>query len=154
MNYDHAAAFIRSLTSAETRRAYRYDLECFLTFLERTADAQGPVEASADTIEDYLRALKRKSLAASTKRRRTAALRQFYDWLRETGAVSLNPVPGTVSFGSDTGGNEPSGRTVDRDALSRLLTEIDRGTAQGQRDYTLILVIVYGALRRTEVASL
>ncbi len=154
MNKTAAPDFIQSRTSAETRRAYRYDLERFFEFLERTTDVRTPAEVTRVSVRDYIRALKGESLSVSTKRRRLAAVRQFFDWLREEGAVTFNPVPGSVSFDTTPEDSQEPARVLDRDALSAVLNAIDRDSLRGQRDYTLVLVVVYGALRRSEVASL
>jgi site-specific recombinase XerD len=154
MNSTRARAFIQGRTSAETRRAYRYDLERFFEFLERTTDVRTPEEVTRASVREYIRALKEESLSVSTKRRRIVAVRQFFDWLREEGAVPFTPVPGSVSFDTTSTESQDSARVLDRDALSAVLNAIDRDSVQGQRDYTLVVVVVYGALRRSEVASL
>jgi site-specific recombinase XerD len=154
MNTALVEEFIQGHTSAETRRAYRYDLEQFLEFLEETTDFCAPAEVSRASVHTYIQALKTESLSVSTKRRRVAAVRQFFEWLREKDAVPFTPVPGSVSFDTTPEKSEEPARTLDRDALSTVLTAIDRDSVKGQRDYTLVVVVVYGALRRSEVASL
>jgi integrase/recombinase XerD len=154
MNNEAVQDFIQGRSSAETRRAYRYDLERFFEFLERTTDVDTPAEVTRESVRVYVRALRLESLSVSTKRRRIAAVRQFFDWLREKGAIPFNPVPGSVSFDATPDNSQDPARVLDRDALSAVLNAIDRDSVQGQRDYTLVLVVVYGALRRSEVASL
>lgn len=159
MNKEQIDVFIQGRPSAETRRAYRYDLERFFGFLERSTDSRapadtGPADVTTESVRDYIRALKSGSLSVSTKRRRIAAVRQFFDWLREEGTVPFNPVPGSVSFNTTPETTPESARVLDRDALSAVLNAIDRDSLQGQRDYTLVLVVLYGALRRSDVASL
>ena len=155
MTSEHVEPFLRSLDAPETRRAYRYDLSCFFDFL---AERDGPVaadEISPDDTRRFFRHLEATSLSPSTKRRRVTALRSFFDWLRsETGLVAFNPVQDPPSFSADSTAPEEAGPAPDRDMLRRLLDQMDRKTLRGQRDYTLVLTIVYGALRRAEVASL
>lgn len=147
--------FLQGLNTAETRRAYRYDLRCFFAFLADRDGPPDPIDVSPDDVRRYVRELKAASLSVSTKRRRVAAVRRFYEWLRtEEGAISFTPVQCSPSFASENRDAEASTPGLDREALATLLEHIDRGTLRGQRDYTLLLVIVYGALRRAEVAAL
>lgn len=154
MNKKGLREFIQGRTTAETRRAYRYDLERFFEFLEETTGVRTAAEVTRESVRDYVRSLRSESLSVSTKRRRIAAVRQFYDWLREKGAVPFNPVPGSVSFDTTPDNSQHPARVLDRDALSTVLNAIDRDSTRGQRDYTLVLVVVYGALRRSDIASL
>ena len=154
MIQDRAHRFVQDLDAEETRRAYRYDLECFFDFLTDRDRPVDVVEVSPTDIRHYFDHLDEQALSVSTKRRRVAAVRRFFDWLRKEGVVPFTPVQDAPSFTAEHSGNPEDERFLDRETLSALLDDIDRDDLQGHRDYTLILLIVYGALRRAEVASL
>jgi site-specific recombinase XerD len=154
MRKDPREAFLRSRGAAQTRRAYRLDLKRFAQFLAgREGGPRRVADATPEVVRDYVDALRDRSLSVATKRRRVSALRQFFDWLRAEGLRASNPVQVTAPF--EAGPDSPAAdRTLDRSDLRTLLDAFDRDSVRGQRDYTLILLVVYGALRRGEVASL
>lgn len=75
--------------AANTLQAYRHDLEDFADFLgrrKRSADA-----ASTTDLRDYMAALARAGMAASTAARRLSALRQFHKFLHAENYRADNP---------------------------------------------------------------
>ncbi|MEQ8252415.1 MAG: site-specific tyrosine recombinase XerD [Oceanibaculum nanhaiense] len=75
--------------AANTLQAYRHDLEDFTDFLgrrKRSADA-----ASTTDLRDYMSALARAGMAASTAARRLSALRQFHKFLHAENYRADNP---------------------------------------------------------------
>ena len=75
--------------AANTLQAYRHDLEDFSDFLsrrKRSADA-----ASTTDLRDYMSALARAGMAASTAARRLSALRQFHKFLHAENYREDNP---------------------------------------------------------------
>lgn len=147
--------FLRGLSSDQTRRAYETDLTRFLTHLgaDLSEDALDRVEAR--DVQRFLQAMKTKELSYATRRRRLSALRRWYDWLRERGIVSHNPArASSVTLDREGESDSSDLRFLSKQELERLVSVAAEPARVGPRDRALVLVIVYGALRRSEVASL
>jgi site-specific recombinase XerD len=146
--------FLKHLSSASTTRAYRTDLRKFIQFLDQDPDECRFEAVEATQVQAFLASLEQEELSISTRRRRLSAVRRFYDWLMETGVVQQNPAraPGVSLRSEDT---EPSPtRFLSKEALEAVISRAGDLTRSGVRDQALILTIIYGSLRRSEVASL
>lgn len=147
--------FLRQLDSDHTRRAYRTDLEHFFGTLEASATRDGVVKIRTSHIERWQENMAQEELAASTQRRRMAALRRFFDWLVDQDIVESNPARAhSLQIREESTTEDEDPRCLTKGALQALLRTAGRGSDSAARDQALVLVIVYGALRRSEVASL
>jgi site-specific recombinase XerD len=151
---DRLSDFLSTLSTESTRRAYRTDLSTFIQFLDPDRSDLQIETVDAEQIQDFLQAMKREDLSMSTRRRRLSALRRFYDWLVEAGVVQNNPARGpSVSLRSADSEPSPT-RFLSKEELEEVVDRAGEQAGSGVRDQALILTIIYGSLRRSEVASL
>ena len=150
--------FLKSIDSDHTRRAYRTDLkDYFRRSDDEDLDARIKRTRKSD-IQDYIHGLQKENLSESTTRRRLSALRRFYDWLLNRGLVDSNPardvhldqVRGLESTDETSNDSKPLTKA---EVETLLQATADAGTAS-TRDWGLLLTILYGALRRSEVAGM
>jgi integrase/recombinase XerD len=128
------AHWFANLDSAQTRRAYKNDLQAFMTFTgivrpeEFRSVTRGHILAWRADLED-------QKLAGSTIRRKLAALASLYEYLCESNAVTHNPVKGVKRPKVDS----YEGKTPALgDAQARLLLDAPPAdTLKGKRDRAL-----------------
>lgn len=150
--------FSAHIDSEHTRRAYRTDLTDFFERLGKTSTPEGLQKLTRADVRTYIRSLQSEGLSESTQRRRLSALRRFFDWVMEQGYLDRNPARacqidlGHSRNSSDSKQAEPSVLSkADAEALIRATG--GAGSAD-LRDRGMLLTILYGALRRKEVAMM
>jgi len=148
--------FASQLGSDHTKRAYVHDLQQFFQFLDRSpSEATDLSEPKKEVLQDYVDQMAETGQSLATQRRRVSAIRQFYNWLRKRGRIDNNPFQSSISFhASDPDSSDRGGEFLTKEQTQRILDTIDRDTPTGRRDYALILVILFAALRRSEAARL
>jgi site-specific recombinase XerD len=144
--------FLDTLSSSHTRRAYRADLRRF--FSASGVDRDRVAAIDPDAVQAFVRAMKRRGRSLATQRRRLAALRGFFDWLIEDGRLDHNPGRSPIVTPLAPGTDVEERPTPDKAEVERLLDTAKALPQTGLRDQALIATIVYGALRRREVAGL
>jgi site-specific recombinase XerD len=151
--------FLEGIGSQHTRRAYRSDLIDFLDFHAGDPSESQIAEVTKQDVRAYVRSLQSDGKSVSTQRRRLSALRRLFDWLLDRGTVEGNPARACRVDVSPPA--EASDRS--RDHTSPVLSKAEVETLVGAtddagesavRDRALILTILYGALRRAEVAAM
>jgi site-specific recombinase XerD len=87
--------FVASLTAASpnTVEAYRRDVEAFVGWAERL-ELSGPAGVDRKVLRRYLAYLTTRGYAKRTIARKASALRRWFDWLRRTGALDVDPSVG------------------------------------------------------------
>lgn len=152
--------YVRQINSKHTQRAYRTDLRDFFGFwAQDERAASDAVRIKPSTIGRYIRGLQDKDLAVSTIERRISTIRGFFDWLIEQGHTSHNPARAcrlNVDPKRDAGLEKDLREDAELSSsdVESLLQATRDGGYVGVRDRGLILTIVYGALRRSEVAAI
>lgn len=140
-----------NLTSPHTRRAYKADINEFMTF----AGVQKPEDFRAVArghVLAWRAELEKNKLSAATVRRKLAALASLYEYLCETNAVTTNPVKGVKRPKVETyEGKTPA--LGDAQARALLNAPPDE-TLKGVRDRAILATLLYHALRREEVSKL
>jgi len=151
---DRISDFLGTFSSDSTRRAYRTDLQKFVQFLDQDASDLQFSEVQSAQVQEFLDAMQREELSISTRRRRLSAVRRFYDWMIDGGIVQQNPARGpNVTLRRPD--EEPSTlRFLSKEDVEAVVNRAGTMPTVGARDQALVLVIVYGSLRRSEVASL
>lgn len=145
-------AFLQEISSTHTRRAYRVDLSRF--FGEAEVDDHDLETVTTEDIRAFVRVMYEKGRSESTQRRRIAALRRFFDWLIDEGIRETNPVRSRGVTPMPPDGRDTSTTVLGKqDVRSMIEAARDRPRSR-VRDQALMLTIVYGALRRGEVAGL
>jgi integrase/recombinase XerD len=141
----------------KTIEAYSRDLGEFLAFAaSKQRDAR---DASADTIRDFLAALSRKGLAATSRARKLSAIRQFFRFLLGEGLRGDDP---SVAIDSPKLGR-PLPKLLAFDEVERLLetaaqsaSEAADGSAKRRalRVYALLETLYATGLRVSELLGL
>jgi site-specific recombinase XerD len=90
-------AFIVALAdknrSRATRKAYRLDLQHFITFLHATnLTISHPAQVQCADITAYLAFLAHQQLSGATRARKVAALREYFRYLGERGILAQSPM--------------------------------------------------------------
>jgi integrase/recombinase XerD len=136
--------------SSNTLAAYRNDLSQFVSFLgTRVA---GWDEVTQDIIMNYIMFMKsRQEYASSTVARKVAAIKSFFHYLVEWGAIEDDP---TATLDSPKV-RKRLPKAIAQDDLHRLLREPAREqTPKALRDRALLEVLYATGLRVTELVSL
>lgn len=146
--------FEQSLTasSANTRAAYRRDVELFVEWL---MDFTVVVDSSSVTkthLRDYLAFLHDRGATSRTIARKIAALRRFFVWNIRKGFATVDPTQGVHT--PKTKGRLP--RPLDEATVVTLLTTDDSEAPQWRiaRDRAVLEILYGSGLRVSEVCSL
>src|SRR5215831_11574594 len=140
-----------NLTNANTRRAYRQDIEDFMGFagLRRPEAFRDITRAHVIAWRDQLVG---QGLANDTIRRKLAALSSLYAYLCDRNAVLHNPVLGVKRPRSM---NREGVTPALGDHQARLLLEAPpEKTRKGKRDRTILATLLYHGLRCEELCTL
>jgi site-specific recombinase XerD len=112
-----AAAWLETHASANTRAAYRMDLETFGRWCATNGSI--PIRADASTVAAFQAAREAAGDSASTLRRRWSALSSFYEFALDNDAAATNPVIGAfrprVLKGDPSPTRQLSSQAVDSD---------------------------------------
>ncbi len=114
----------------------------------------GPVNLSRLCASDVVRFVQRQVPRFHRKRAKlmTSALRSFLRYVRYHGEVTLDLAAAVPVVPNWSMSSIP--RAISADQVQQLLTSIDRRTANGRRDYTILLLLARLGLRSSEVAFL
>lgn len=146
-------SFLSSLSSQQTCRAYRTDLQRFFS-QDDDVEAAHAQSVESEDVRAFVRTMRDLGRSEGTQQRRLAALRSFFDWTIKEGLQDRNPArhPDVQPMPSE---NDPSSTRRLTKAEAYSVLEVAGSSAQsGRRDQVLILTIIYAALRRSEVAGL
>lgn len=145
--------YLKRYDSAQTRRAYRNDLEDFFG-----APTVGLADIRTITfvhVNAYLEQLADDGYAASTVQRRIASLRGFFDWLVALEALDRNPAhPKLVRRVQKADKSDRSLIVLSSDQAEALLDATSAATDAAMRDYTLLYTLLHCVLRRSEAAGM
>lgn len=147
------AEWFTNLDNAKTRRAYKIDLNDFMSFvgLDQIEDLRLITRAH---VLAWRAELENRSLAKSTIRRKLAALSSLFAYLSDVNAVPNNPVDGVKRPKVDT--YEGKTPTIS-DIQARELLEAPDAKAQSLkvlRDKAILSTLLFHALRREELCLL
>ena len=143
-------SFISLLPSGNTKQSYGYDLEIFLSFLEKNGFSDMRTgEVVALQIARF-RDAETERVASSTLRRRLFALRSFFKWAVEQGYIHRNPA--TLIELPRKSGFFPCHLTEEE--IDRILSAPDHRKTIGIRDRAMISMGYHCGLRVSELCSL
>lgn len=144
-------SFLRSCAgknrSTETIRAYRTDLGQFLAWLqEENSFIQAPADVTTEDVLDYLGAMAGRGLSGISRRRKLAAIREFFRYAKQIKAITDDPTDGV-----DTPRGEEHGRNwLTTTEYNKLLA-----AAGGNiRDFCLLTVMLQTGVRISELCAL
>jgi site-specific recombinase XerD len=145
------AEWFANLDNAKTRRAYKNDLEDFMSFVGLQRVEEFRIVTRAHVIA-WRKSLESQNLSGATIRRKLAALSSLFEYLCECNAVPTNPVKGVKRPKVETyEGKTPA---LGDHQARQLLEAPDANTLKGKRDRALLSVFLYHGLRREELCSL
>ena len=147
--------------SSNTSQAYRNDLTQFWSFLQERQNGNGSSNGSGqyhwekvdlDTLNDYVVDLRGpKGYRDTTTARQVAAIRSFFGFLFENGAINADP---TESLGSPRVGRSLPKYLTKEEVASLLTTAYETGGNEAQRDATILEMLYATGLRVGELVSL
>jgi integrase/recombinase XerD len=128
-----------------SRKKYRDNLHVFIGWLSRNADVKN---MTRETIISFKRWLIESGRSPSTIDNYLASVRQFFKYLAESDihkniAVGVKSPPKGIGYSKDY---------LKPEQVNRLLSSINRDTAQGLRDYAVINLMVRTGMRCIEVS--
>jgi len=149
---DPVTAFLASLRSSMTRRAYGNDLKDLARFIGVQPN-KDLLTLEPENIVAYRDSLIKRGQASLTTGRKMTTIRRMFDYCITRGWVQYNPAnkllvqaPRRMVMKRTQG--------LTRNEASLLLQSIHRESVKDTRDYALLLVMLYHGLRRSEVAAL
>jgi integrase/recombinase XerD len=146
-----AAEWFANIDNPNTRRAYKNDLQEFMTFIGIAAPAELRLVSRAHILA-WRKDLERRELAGSTVRRKLAALSSLFEYLCDQNSVPTNPIKGVKrpKVESYEGKTPALG-----DAQARHLLKLPAGdNLKALRDRALLSLLLHHGLRREELSSL
>lgn len=141
--------FFERSVSEETRRAYRRVAKEFFAFFRYRHPAE-ITQGDVQKWRDQLIALKKSN---ATVRLKLSVIRSMFDYLKIAGVVDRNPAL-TKLVRPPAQSEDLRGRALTNKEVNYLLSGPDRSTAEGARDYSLILLMLRTSLRVGEACSL
>ena len=136
-------AWLDTLDSAKTRKAYRWSVERAFKTMDRT----DPGKVTTEDVAAFKRS--QANRAPATIALRLSALRSFFKFAVATGHVEADP---TVHVKIPKA-HAPAPRALSLRQAKRLVAQIDTTTVTGKRDAAAI-GLLFGGLRASEVAGL
>ena len=139
-------AFVANKHSPRTHRVYRLVLNQFFTFA-----AKHPRDVKQSDVIRYRHHLGHIDRASSTIRQHLAAISGYYAFCISRDLTIYNPV---------TGVNRPSVNAytsatwLNSTQAKALLSQPNRHTVKGKRDYAILLILLLTGLRRSELVNI
>jgi integrase/recombinase XerD len=131
-----------------SQRIYRHDAAAFATWLR--AQGLAPQSLEKSHMIAY-RAYLAGKYAKSTASRMLSVARQLLDEAVERQQLEKNPASAVRGF---SGEDETTHLALTDEQAQALLDSIPTNTLSGQRDYTMILLLLRTGIRRSEAAAL
>jgi integrase len=146
----------RSLTSPNSRRAYRTALLHFLNWC-RASDAKlerMSVLQYKDALIAAETAASKRRFSAATVNLKLAAVRSFAQEAADQHLISPSEAAAIQRIRGERTSGTRFGMWLEKQELDRLLRTPDRTTLRGKRDYALLAVLFSTGLRRRELVDL
>ena len=148
-------AFLLDQRSQHTRRAYGKDLRRFLGFLAtirgNQAGAFTPQQIDRRLLIAYKETLIREKLNHTTIDRHLSTLRSFFRWLVDDGLLTHSPAAGVRLLNPK---RLSSTLGFSDEEVVQILQIPDLRTAAGSMHYSILMVLFYCGLRRSELCGL
>ena len=140
------ATFVGNKRSPETRRVYRLALNQFFTFT-----GKHPRATRQSDVVRYRRHLESLKRSPSTINQHLACISGYYDFCIQRELSTYNPVKGverpSVQAYTDA-------TWLDKEQARFLLSQPNRNTVKGKRDYAILLMLILTGLRRAELSGI
>lgn len=143
---ESVAAFVANKGSSQTRRVYRLVLHQFFVFA-----AKHPSDIKQSDVIRYRHQLTSLHRAPSTIRQHLATVSGYYSFCVSRDLTVYNPVKGVARPSVHA---YISASWLTKDQAKKLLSQPDRGTVKGKRDYAILLTLFLTGLRRSELTNI
>lgn len=140
-----------NIENANTRRAYRNDVQEFMQFAGIYQAEEFRLVKRSHLIA-WRKHLETRVLQAATVRRKLSAVASLFDYLCECNAVPFNPVDGVKR--PNQGANEGKSPALGDEQAKAILEAPAPDTIKGLRDRAILSVLLFHGLRRAELCSL
>lgn len=145
------AEWLANIENANTRRAYKNDVQDFMAFAGLRALHEFRAVKRSHLIA-WRKNLEMRSLEAPTIRRKLSALSSLFDFLCESNAVDFNPADGVKR--PTAGANEGKSPALSDERAKALLNAPAEDTVKGLRDRAILSALLFHGLRRAELCGL
>lgn len=153
--HDPIAQFLTGQLSERTRRAYEADLRHFFAFLGFTTVEIEPIKTiSFREVTAFRNHLADQGYKRTTINRKLSSLKALFKMLVAAGQIEKNPADSTLVRGFKVD-DTLSGKAIPPLALKKIFSAINEVENQltRSRDQAIFQLLVYGGLRRSEVAN-
>jgi len=140
------AAFVANKRSPQTRRVYSLVLEQFFAFVSKH-----PSDIKQSDLIRYRHHLEQLARAPSTVRLHLSAVSGYYSFCISRNLTLHNPVRGV---NQPTINSYTKATWLNKEQAKTLLSQPNRNTVKGKRDYAIILTFLLTGLRRKELANI
>jgi len=144
-----AESFVKKSLSPATRRAYQFAVREFFAFVKHAH----PTRVTPDDVRRWRDHLLREKKRPATVALKLSVIRSLFEYLKAGGLISLNPASSKLVPAPEIS-DETVGRALAPKDVRHLLAGPDRASAEGARDYALLLTMLRLGLRVAEVCSL
>lgn len=148
--------FLTGQLSESTRRAYEADLRHFFSFLGfEVVDLVELQAISYREVTAFRNHLAQQGYKRTSINRKLSSLKALFKMLVAAGQIEKNPADSTLVRGYKVDENL-SGKAIDPHALKKIFTTINslENDLTRTRDQAIFQLLVYGGLRRSEVAAI
>jgi site-specific recombinase XerD len=149
---DLLRAYLERFERPNTRRNYANDITRF--FEADFVTASMAREVSFMDVNHHLTLLENDGARPSTIKRRVAALRGFFDWLRALEVIERNPTERSLLRRVRSSGARDRRIVFLSPQQARRLLDAAADSTSGVRDRALILTMLHCVLRRSEAAAM
>ena len=129
----------------ETKNTYLKTFKAFISYIDSN-NLQAIDKSALLRYKELLKA----TMSSYTVNLYLSVLDMFFDYLKNTGNIQVNPLYGIKRLKTPKNFNKDS---LIADDVKKLLNAIDRETIVGKRDYALIFLMVTTGLRTKEIVS-
>lgn len=140
-----------NIENANTRRAYRNDVQEFMRFAGVLKAEEFRLVKRSHLIA-WRKQLEARELEAATVRRKLSALASLFDYMCEANAVFFNPADGVKR--PNLGSNEGKSPALGDEQAKAILEAPAADTLKGLRDRAILSALLFHGLRRAELCSL
>jgi integrase/recombinase XerD len=142
------SGFVERSLSPTTRESYRRTVREFGRFLGRSV-----VDAGPDDVRRWRDDLAARGQRPATISRKLSTVRSMFAYLEAGGYVARNPASAKLVPPPELR-SERTGRALAPKAVRHLLCGPDRATADGARDYAILLTLARLGMRVSELCAL
>lgn len=135
--------------SANTKRAYRNDIQSFVKWFESAnAEPFRPDRVTVSDVVGFRTSMRSSGKSVATVNRCLNALRAFFGWLVETGSIPKSPVTKVKELGRQ----QLAPKGLEQSEIRRLLRECE--LRRDNRTQTIFALLAYTGIRVGELCKL